>query len=380
MSLIVDEHREYLADARRLDAFAAAIAEAVRPGAVVVDLASGTGILGFLACRAGAARVYAIEMTGLVEVSRQLAAANGLTDRVHIIHGFSREVALPERVDVIVCDQIGHFGFEAGLVEFGIDARDRFLKPGGRVIPASVDLVVAPIESEPLAAQVEFWTRPTAGLDFSAARRWAVNTGYPTTCSAQAILAPGVVGGTIEMASATTGPVAFEVTLEVERAGTMHGVAGWFKARLSPSVTLTNAPTDPGRIDRRHVFFPIERAVAVTPGDSVTIGMHIIPAQTIVSWSVAIRRDGATLARSQHSTLHGMLLTRDDVRRTDPRIVPALTPRGHARRIVLELCDGRHTLGEVEQAVWERHRDLFASPDDAATFVAEVVTRYGRSS
>ena len=43
MSLELDEHRHFLQDAHRIDAFRQAIAEVVKPGAVVVDLGSGTG-------------------------------------------------------------------------------------------------------------------------------------------------------------------------------------------------------------------------------------------------------------------------------------------------------------------------------------------------
>jgi predicted RNA methylase len=69
VSLIVDEHRFYIEDRPRIDAFRRAVREVVRPGASVVDLGSGTGILGLLACEAGAARVYSIEMTGMIEVA-----------------------------------------------------------------------------------------------------------------------------------------------------------------------------------------------------------------------------------------------------------------------------------------------------------------------
>ena len=65
MSLLIDAHRQFLEDAVRLDAFSRAIAEVVRPGHVVVDLGSGTGVLGLLACRAGASRVYSVDQTGM---------------------------------------------------------------------------------------------------------------------------------------------------------------------------------------------------------------------------------------------------------------------------------------------------------------------------
>src|SRR5262249_369440 len=135
MSLVVDTHRQYLADDVRVSAFGRAISETVRPGDIVVDLGSGTGILGLLACPAGAGRVYAIEETGLIELARSVALANGVEDRIVFIQRCSSEVTLPERADVIMCDFIGGFGYDAALIEDGVDARNRFLAPGGRMIP-----------------------------------------------------------------------------------------------------------------------------------------------------------------------------------------------------------------------------------------------------
>ena len=49
----------------------------------------------------------------------------------------------------------------------------------------------------------------------------------------------------------------------VARAGTLHGIGGWFHAELAPSIGFTNAPTAECRINRRNVFFPLDRPVAV---------------------------------------------------------------------------------------------------------------------
>ena len=94
MSLIVDEHREYLADPARVGAFRSALQSVVRPGDIGLDLASGTGILGMLACRAGASRVYAIESGDIPlmigELMRDEAiAATDVDDRAHVVgdHG-----------------------------------------------------------------------------------------------------------------------------------------------------------------------------------------------------------------------------------------------------------------------------------------------------
>jgi protein arginine N-methyltransferase 1 len=283
---------------------------------------------------------------------------------------------LPERVDAIVCDQIGNFGFEAGLVEFGCDARDRWLRPGGRIVPARVDLFLAPVDDPPLHAQVEFWNSRPAGFDFARVRAWAANTGYPVTTEAGSLLGTAARITGFDATTMSPAPIASRADLSIERAGTVHGLAGWFSATLADGVTLSNAPTAQARVGRRNVFFPIDRPVAVQPDDVVRVAMHIIPADTIVTWTVEVLREGAVLARARHCTLHGMLLSGDDLRRTHPHFVPTLTARGRARLTVLQLCDGRQPLAAIEREVLARHPDLFESLPAAAAFVVEVVAAY----
>jgi hypothetical protein len=52
----------------------------------------------FLACRAGARRVYAIEAGESLEFARVLAARNGFLDRIEFINNRSTSLVLPERV------------------------------------------------------------------------------------------------------------------------------------------------------------------------------------------------------------------------------------------------------------------------------------------
>src|SRR3989442_6845653 len=149
MSEILDEHRSYLSDTVRVRAYERAIRAVVRSGDVVFGLAAGTGILGLLACRAGASRVYAVETGGILGVARALARANGVADRITHVRAMSTEAVLPEPVDVIVCDQIGRFGFEAGLLEYITDAHSRLLPPSSRIIPSALHLIAAPVRFPP---------------------------------------------------------------------------------------------------------------------------------------------------------------------------------------------------------------------------------------
>ena len=380
MSLVLDEHRRYLADRFRLLHYERALRELVRPGAVVVDLASGTGILGLFACRAGASRVYAIEAEPIAELARSIARASGFADCIQVLRGHSSEIELPERADVIVSDQIGRFGFEAGLLPLFADARARFLKPGGVLVPASLDLFVAPVEHARQSARVAFWRRHPAGFDFAPAHRIAANTGYPIRLRPSQLLAEPGRGLSVDLASGASYPLRLDASFVVVRGGTLDGIGGWFVAQLSPTVTATNSPLDRQRIVRRQAFFPIASPVALASGDRIEVSMRILPEDMLVSWTVTVQPRDADPIVFRHSTLNGMLIDAADVRMTHPEYRPVLTDRGVARRSVLELCDGIRRLADIEAEVFARHRALFTSPAEAAAFVGEVITRYTRDA
>lgn len=377
MSLIVDEHRQYLSDEARLEAFSRAIEALVRPGHVVLDLASGTGILGLMACRAGAARVYSIEVGGMIEAARGVAAENGVADKVIFVRGHSMHVDLPERVDVVVADQIGNFGFNAGIVEYFADARQRLLKPGGVTIPGQIDLALCLLESEALNGQVEFWSSRPCGFSFESIKAMAANTGYQVDLSASEALGEPETIARIVLGAALA-PIQGRADLVAQRGGLVHGLGGWFSAELAPDVTMTNSPFEAPRIRRRQIFFPLRPAFRVQRGERVSVAMTILPKDGMVSWSAEMRdAAGAVRYKSErHSTWKGMLLDRDDLARTDPEFIPVLNARGEARRSVVDLCDGRRSLVAIEEEVRRRHPELFRSPAEAAEFVAEVVTRY----
>jgi protein arginine N-methyltransferase 1 len=373
MSRVLDLHRRMLDDPRRLALLDRAVRSVVHRGDVVVDLASGTGILGLMAARAGAARVYSIDEGGIIDVARALARANGLADRMTFVMAHSLAADLPERADVVIADQIGHFGFEAGLVEFFADARRRFLKPGGRIMPQIVRMIVGLVESEDIRSRIAFWSERAAGFDLASGTPVAQNTGYTLELTAADLLSEGRCAGVLDVR--TAGPDMFRVhaDLTASRNGTLDAIGGWFIADLVPGVTMTNAPSAPDRISRQHVAFPLGTTVTVATGDRVRVDMRVRPADHLVRWTVDVRDGELRIARS---TLNGMLLPAETLNRTRPEFVPRLNRRGQARQTVLGLCDGVRSVAAIERELFDRYRDLFPSFDAAQTFVAEVVTRY----
>jgi type I protein arginine methyltransferase len=376
MSLVLDEHREYLSDAPRVDAFRRAIHATIRPGDIVIDLGCGTGILGLMACEAGAARVYAIDEGGMIEIARAIARQNGFGDRITHIASHSTRATLPEKGGVLVFDQIGRLGFDAGLLELAADARRRLLTPDARIVPGPVTLDIALVASPLMHERVAFWNSQPAGIDTSPAFSTAVNTGYPMEDGAGRLLSDAASPMTFDAAMWDGGGFSAVFDLTAHAACRADGLCGWFRAELAPGIWMTNAPGDAGRINRRPAFLPFERPLDLAAGERLTVTLRVLPADSILSWDVE-RAGGRD--RMRHSTWKALLPTHDAIARTRAGAVPALTEHGLARRSVLELCDGRRTVKEIELALAARHPDLFAEPQSAEVFVAEVLAVYARA-
>ena len=149
-----------ICDRVRTEAFERAIRAVVRPGDVVLDVGAGSGILSLFAARAGAARVYAVERTTVAVLAQDLAEANGFGEVIEVIHGDLMDIELPEKVDVIVSEWLGGFGIDEGMLTPVIVARDRWLKPGGVMIPASVTAWAGLVHDRYLSDTVDFLREP----------------------------------------------------------------------------------------------------------------------------------------------------------------------------------------------------------------------------
>lgn len=137
-------HELLLRDGPRNRPFHEALKAGITADSAVLDIGSGTGLWAITAALLGARKVVAIEMQPmLVGLIRALARDHGVADRVEVIHGDSRQVRLAREFDIVVSETIGHVIFDEQITEIMRDARERFLKPGGVLIPDTVTLKVA---------------------------------------------------------------------------------------------------------------------------------------------------------------------------------------------------------------------------------------------
>jgi len=248
------EHGRMLHDHRRTGDYLAAIAEAVRPDDLVLDVGTGSGVLAVAAARAGARHVYAVEATDIAEVAERVFALNGVQDRVTLVRGWSCNVELPEPADLLVAEIIGNEPLEEEILETTLDARRRLVKPGGRLIPHTLTLLARPLllpdeEARQRAvgqAAVERW-RGLYDMEFQplveAAHPGPVN--MPAEAEVAATwppVGPPVALETVDLATFEDATFETSADLIVDAPGHVNAVAVTFRAGLYGTIEHTLDP------------------------------------------------------------------------------------------------------------------------------------------
>jgi hypothetical protein len=210
---------------------------------LVVDVGAGTGLLSFFALQAGARHVYAIEISKISEIAEELIRLNGFENRITLIRNDSRKVKLPERCDVVVSETLSSFCFDTeDTVNIVADARTRFLKSDGKIIPHSAKTFLLPVSSEAFGTgriPTNFF-----GVDYTPFREKLFARPYLVRASGTNFseIAEPVVCHQIDFTKAANNPLKTMVAFRAKASGRIDGFLGWFEANLCEEVSVSNSP------------------------------------------------------------------------------------------------------------------------------------------
>jgi predicted RNA methylase len=151
----VHYHHNMLMDQNRMHSFKSAIFHAVKPGAKVLELGGGTGVLSFFAAQK-ADKVYCVEFNpDMVREARRFLAMNQNGHKVEVVHADAFEYLPPEPVDIVICEMI-HVGMlREKQVEVIESFKRRYLARFGGPLPIFMPEAVI-MAAQPLQQEYDF--------------------------------------------------------------------------------------------------------------------------------------------------------------------------------------------------------------------------------
>jgi SAM-dependent methyltransferase len=269
----IEFHRRMLADRVRHEAFRAALKKAIEPGkSAVADIGAGLGVLAFFARELGAREVWLYDPGPALGLAEVAAARNGI-EGLHFVSERSLDVADPPLVDVVVAEVLGNFAYEEDVLETLRDAQ-RFLRPGGTLIPASIEQWVAPVTTDRFERDLQSWREVGFGLDWTDAERMSRNNMYVFPIEPKDLLAD---------AAQKWDSLDFRGAIESHRSGRavwrlrephrLYGFALWWDCTLAPGVVLSTSPLAP-RTHWDQIYLPLLTPIAAQPGDEIMVALE----------------------------------------------------------------------------------------------------------
>ena len=375
MTSVLREHSEYLTLPGRQSLFEQALAKTIGPGDVVADLGCGVGVLGQAALRAGAARVYGIDHSDALELARETARRTGTADRYICLRDSTYRAQLPEQVDLLLCDHVGFFGFDYGIIAMLADARERLLKPGGRIMPRRLRLFMAGVEAPAAREKVDRWAADPVPSELRWIHQHSVNAPFSHDFEPADLLTDPSMLGEIVLTDPVADALRYSISLTATRPGMFHGLAAWFACELAEDVWMTNSPVDPASIGRGNLFLPAAQPFAVKAGETVTVDLRLRHEVPIISWTIT---PPGGLPPQRLSTWNSEMLKPEDLV-SGSNLPLSANQTGEARRLVLDLLDGTRTGAEIARVMASQHAHLMPSAAEMDRFVRAVLDADART-
>lgn len=370
-------------DTARTEPFIEALRQAIVPGkSVVLDIGTSFGFFAFMACKLGAAKVFAVEPDYAIEAAKLCSENSSYSDRITWIRGLSTKIDLPEKVDVVVADLHGTLPFYNSNIASMIDARTRHLKPGGHIISMRDRLLAVPASAMEEYESVDApWAHNPHDIDFSAARKFVVNDWWrarPDVVPGKNLLSAPRQWGEIDYRKVDNLNVDGDVEWDVERAGTLHGLYVWFDGDMAEGLGYSNAPTLPELVYGR-AFFPMEHPVAVNVGDRISsrISAILIDGKYVYRWDTGIcDSQGNSKARYKQSTFKSRPLNLKAVHNmaADNRL--PLNESGQIAKVVIQSLSELKSLAEIANQLTEQFPKRFANATSALQHVSYLAGKF----
>jgi type I protein arginine methyltransferase len=379
MGYKLSDFGEMIANEVRIKPYIEALRRSIKPGCVVLEIGTGTGLMAMLACRFGARKVYAIEFDNVIEVARETAALNDLSEKIEFIQDLSTRVTLPEQADVIVSDLRGVLPLYTTHIPSIMDAR-RFLAPNGVMIP-SQDKIWAAVVSDPKLYEsiIGPWRTDAFGFDTGNIRERATNTLAKCSFSSGQLVTEPQCWAVLDYSKISNPNVSGTLTWTIAADREAHGFGAWFETTLVDGVGYSCAPGLPEAI-YGNVFLPWSEPVQLTPGEKVSISWRatLVGGEYVWAWETTVTDGSREKAHFRQSTFQGGVLASNEIRKRASSHLPQLTDDAEVDRFILSRMDSQTSVEQITREVTDRFPERFKNFKEALDRVGDVSVKFSR--
>lgn len=270
----IHNHHLMIKDYVRATAYWHAIENNVTPEDTVLELGCGSGILTFFAARAGAKKLYAIEINkNMVDtVTRPLAEENGFADKITFLLGNSMNIptsAVNPKATVFIAEILGDGIFNENILSYTIDARDRFLAPGAKLLPMGLDVYLFAYED--LKKGMAFASSELKHIaQAKSSRTESLYLKYDTFSNKMLTDPQNVIY--LDLTTITSDRFEVKGDMKAIAPGLVNGCCLYFVAHIDKKSQLSNSPWSP-QISWTQQIFNVYPPRKVKKGD--TIPFHL---------------------------------------------------------------------------------------------------------
>ena len=242
---------------------------------VVLDVGCGTGILSLFAAKAGAAHVYGVDMSSIAEQAQEIVKKNGYEERVTIIRGKIEEIQLPvDAVDIIISEWMGYFLFYESMLNSVICARDKWLRPGGVVMPDVATVSLCAIEdAEYRHDKIDFWDN-VYGFNMDCIKKIALAEPLVDVVDPDQVSTDVCLIKRIDISDCSVEDCTFKVpfTLTAQRNDYLHALVAYFDVsftKMHKPIGFSTSPAVTPTHWKQTVFY-LKDAITICKGEKIT--------------------------------------------------------------------------------------------------------------